>query len=146
MQYYDDAAGILRMVILSAVQPHRLLAAPPQPLPQHPCAVEGSGDLEGSQHGMHYNMSLDDMRSQVAGEEDRWGPGWGGGRWRASDWFCLGKRSDYCGAAWFGSLMVVATMRTSCKPPTSLPPGPNHHRPPSTTLAAPTASCAACWL
>lgn len=73
MQYYDDAAGILRMVILSAVQPHRLLAAPPQPLPQHPCALEGSGDLEGSQHGMHYSMSLDDMRSQVAGEEDRWG-------------------------------------------------------------------------
>ena len=61
------------MVILSAVQPHRLLAAPPQPLPQHPCALEGSGDLEGSQHGMHYSMSLDDMRSQVAGEEDRWG-------------------------------------------------------------------------
>ncbi len=78
LQYYDDAAGILRMVILSAVQPHRLLAAPPQPLPQHPCAVEGSGDLEGSQHGMHYNMSLDDMRSQVAGEEDRCLGGRGG--------------------------------------------------------------------
>jgi inositol hexakisphosphate/diphosphoinositol-pentakisphosphate kinase len=69
-KYYDDAAGILRMVILSAVQPHRLLAAPPQPLPQHSCALDGSGEMEGSQHSMHYNMSLDDMRSQVAGEED----------------------------------------------------------------------------
>lgn len=123
MQYYDDAAGILRMVILSAVQPHRLLAAPPQPLPQHPCAVEGSGDLEGSQHGMHYNMSLDDMRSQVAGEEDRWGPGvgrWGG--WGIGGlkgcWLPLASiRSGCCGAAWFGSLMVVAARRTSCKPP-----------------------------
>ena len=31
-QYYDDAAGILRMIILSACQPHRLMVAPPQPL------------------------------------------------------------------------------------------------------------------
>lgn len=72
-KYYDDAAGILRMVILSAVQPHRLLAPPPQLTPQH----LGSGgvdaeNLEGSQHGhMQYNMSIDDMRSQVAGEDDR---------------------------------------------------------------------------
>lgn len=32
LQYYDDAAGILRMIILSACQPHRLMVAPPQPL------------------------------------------------------------------------------------------------------------------
>lgn len=32
LQYYDDAAGILRMIILSACQPHRLIMAPPQPL------------------------------------------------------------------------------------------------------------------
>jgi inositol hexakisphosphate/diphosphoinositol-pentakisphosphate kinase len=70
LQYYDDAAGILRMVILSAIQPHRLLAAP-QPLPQHPCGDMGSEAMEGSQHGMHYNMSMDDMRSQAAGEEDK---------------------------------------------------------------------------
>ncbi|KAI3438574.1 hypothetical protein D9Q98_001000 [Chlorella vulgaris] len=69
-KYYDDAAGILRMVILSAIQPHRLLAAP-QPLPQHPCGDMGSEAMEGSQHGMHYNMSMDDMRSQAAGEEDK---------------------------------------------------------------------------
>lgn len=72
VQYYDDAAGILRMVILSAIQPHRLLAAPPLPVTQHPCEVLPGEPPEGSQHGhMHYNMSLDDMRSQVAGEEDR---------------------------------------------------------------------------
>ena len=71
LQYYDDAAGILRMVILSAIQPHRLLAAPPQPLPTYSCGEVGS-DQEGSQHSMHYNMSLDDMRSQVGAEEERW--------------------------------------------------------------------------
>lgn len=71
LQYYDDAAGILRMVILSAVQPHRLLAAPPQPLPQHACGDVVLETVDGSQHGMHYNMSMDDMRSQVAGEEDK---------------------------------------------------------------------------
>ncbi|EFN57696.1 hypothetical protein CHLNCDRAFT_57228 [Chlorella variabilis] len=70
-KYYDDAAGILRMVILSAVQPHRLLAAPPQPLPQHACGDVVLETVDGSQHGMHYNMSMDDMRSQVAGEEDK---------------------------------------------------------------------------
>ncbi|KAL4445780.1 hypothetical protein ABPG77_008979 [Micractinium sp. CCAP 211/92] len=71
-KYYDDAAGILRMVILSAIQPHRLLAAPPLPVSQHPCEVAPGEQPDGSQHGhMHYNMSLDDMRSQVAGEDDR---------------------------------------------------------------------------
>jgi hypothetical protein len=59
------------MVILSAIQPHRLLAAPPQPLPTYSCGEVGS-DQEGSQHSMHYNMSLDDMRSQVGAEEERW--------------------------------------------------------------------------
>jgi hypothetical protein len=29
-QYYDDAAGILRSIILSAIAPHRLATAPPQ--------------------------------------------------------------------------------------------------------------------
>mmetsp|Transcript_39332 Transcript_39332/g.111414 ORF Transcript_39332/g.111414 Transcript_39332/m.111414 type:complete len:1167 (-) Transcript_39332:153-3653(-) len=31
-KYYDDAAGLLRAIILSALAPHRLRAAPPQPL------------------------------------------------------------------------------------------------------------------
>ena len=30
VQYYDDAAGILRSIILSAIAPHRLATAPPQ--------------------------------------------------------------------------------------------------------------------
>ncbi len=30
LQYYDDAAGILRSIILSAIAPHRLATAPPQ--------------------------------------------------------------------------------------------------------------------
>lgn len=68
------------MVILSAIQPHRLLASPPVlPAQAGGAAVMGGGaggaDLDGSQHGMVYNMSLDDMRSQVAGEEDRCGKG-----------------------------------------------------------------------
>jgi hypothetical protein len=32
-KYYDDTAGILRMIILSAVAPHRLLIVPPQSMP-----------------------------------------------------------------------------------------------------------------
>ena len=32
VKYYDDAAGLLRTIILSALAPHRLHAAPPQPL------------------------------------------------------------------------------------------------------------------
>ena len=38
LQYYDDAAGILRSIILSAVAPHRLATAPPvmhMPSPEH---------------------------------------------------------------------------------------------------------------
>eukprot|EP00884_Botryococcus_braunii_P003822 jgi/Botrbrau1/13440/Bobra.0082s0044.1 len=32
-KYYDDTAGILRSIILSAIAPHRLATAPPKPLP-----------------------------------------------------------------------------------------------------------------
>jgi hypothetical protein len=35
VQYYDDAAGILRSIILSAIAPHRLATVPPQ-LPASP--------------------------------------------------------------------------------------------------------------
>ena len=44
MQYYDDAAGILRSIILSAIAPHRLAKAPPL-LPSFP---QESGDIHGS--------------------------------------------------------------------------------------------------
>ena len=44
MQYYDDTAGILRSVILSAIAPHRLAASP---LPQ--ASVEGFGRQESMQ-------------------------------------------------------------------------------------------------
>ena len=40
MQYYDDAAGILRSIILSAIAPHRLATAPPQQLVQSPSQEE----------------------------------------------------------------------------------------------------------
>lgn len=40
MQYYDDAAGILRSIILSAIAPHRLATAPPQQLAPSPSQEE----------------------------------------------------------------------------------------------------------
>ena len=40
VQYYDDAAGILRSIILSAIAPHRLATAPPQQLVQSPSQEE----------------------------------------------------------------------------------------------------------
>ena len=62
MQYYDDAAGILRMVIVSAIAPHRLLAAPPAPPPalgdEERCGMEGAA----SHHDMHGSLSYDDVR------------------------------------------------------------------------------------
>lgn len=39
-QYYDDAAGILRSIILSAIAPHRLATAPPQQLAPSPSHEE----------------------------------------------------------------------------------------------------------
>ncbi|CAK0787238.1 hypothetical protein CVIRNUC_010454 [Coccomyxa viridis] len=39
-KYYDDAAGILRSIILSAIAPHRLATAPPQQLVQSPSQEE----------------------------------------------------------------------------------------------------------
>lgn len=44
LQYYDDAAGILRSIILSAIAPHRLATAPPQ-LPAFP---QEAGEALGS--------------------------------------------------------------------------------------------------
>ena len=44
MQYYDDTSGILRSVVLSAVAPHRLAAAP---LPQ--ASAESFGRQESVQ-------------------------------------------------------------------------------------------------
>jgi hypothetical protein len=35
LQYYDDAAGILRSIVLSAIAPHRLATSPPQVLAEH---------------------------------------------------------------------------------------------------------------
>ena len=80
-QYYDDAAGILRMIIVSAIAPHRLLAAPPPPLPTGD--DERCGMLEGAHsHRMPGSLSYDDMRplGSVAGEGVDVG---GGRRWRA---------------------------------------------------------------
>ena len=42
-KYYDDTAGILRMIILSAVAPHRLLVPPPLPEPCEGLSVGGAG-------------------------------------------------------------------------------------------------------
>lgn len=44
LQYYDDAAGILRSIILSAIAPHRLATAPPQ-LPTSASSLEAEGAL-----------------------------------------------------------------------------------------------------
>lgn len=44
VQYYDDAAGILRSIILSAIAPHRLATAPPT-LPAFP---RDDGEDKGS--------------------------------------------------------------------------------------------------
>ncbi len=43
VQYYDDAAGILRSIVLSAIAPHRLATTPPQVLvfPQRCLQKEG---------------------------------------------------------------------------------------------------------
>lgn len=66
-KYYDDTAGILRMVILSAVAPHRLLAPAPQHLPLNvsplmPGALR-VGATPGSDPSMKYVVSYDDMSS-----------------------------------------------------------------------------------
>lgn len=149
LQYYDDAAGILRMVILSAVQPHRLLAAPLQPLPQHSCGgsdSEGGMGPEGSQHGMQYAMShmshlsMDDMRSQVA-DEDR----------------CLGCRVCALASAGVPPCQAGVWQQQSWDASTAPPPpalwlrllsAPLPTHPPSlpSTAPAPMASCAVCWL
>jgi inositol hexakisphosphate/diphosphoinositol-pentakisphosphate kinase len=66
-KYYDDTAGILRMIILSAVAPHRLLAAqPPGPL----CACDpvdpgGAEAIAGISAGIPPTPSYDDLRSKV---------------------------------------------------------------------------------
>ena len=47
VQYYDDAAGILRSIILSAIAPHRLATAPPKQLVQSPSQeVTASQDFD----------------------------------------------------------------------------------------------------
>ena len=48
LQYYDDAAGILRSIVLSAIAPHRLATAPPR-LPAFPRE-------SGEEHNSHYDM------------------------------------------------------------------------------------------
>ncbi len=42
-QYYDDAAGILRSIILSAIAPHRLATAPSMALPAGLPGLPGGG-------------------------------------------------------------------------------------------------------
>lgn len=60
-KYYDDAAGILRMVILSAVAPHRLLIVPPVPV--------SVSDTAGAAGHMPVSQSFEDVRSSgVAGD------------------------------------------------------------------------------
>ena len=48
LQYYDDAAGILRSIVLSAIAPHRLATAPPR-LPAFP---RESGEAHNSNYDM----------------------------------------------------------------------------------------------
>ncbi|KDD77059.1 hypothetical protein H632_c30p4, partial [Helicosporidium sp. ATCC 50920] len=68
-KYYDDAAGILRLVILSALAPHRLLVAPPE-APRGPqlktlppsCLASLPGDTA-------VLVSSDSLRSQGEGAE-----------------------------------------------------------------------------
>lgn len=96
------------MVILSAIQPHRLLAAPPLPVTQHPCEVAPGEQPDGSQHGhMHYNMSLEDMRSQVGGEEDRCGA-----TWLPCSRF-LGLADSLAAAAWDACPALAGVLRAS---------------------------------
>ncbi|KAG7675237.1 hypothetical protein Ndes2526B_g08103 [Nannochloris sp. 'desiccata'] len=49
-KYYDDTAGILRMIILSAVAPHRLLIVPPQSMPLG-TSIEGCGGCVSTPEG-----------------------------------------------------------------------------------------------
>ena len=46
-QYYDDAAGILRSIILSAIAPHRLATAPSMALPAGLPRLPGGGGFDG---------------------------------------------------------------------------------------------------
>lgn len=76
-KYYDDAAGIMRMTILSAVAPHRLLIAEASGA----TAFLRGGDTTGESGiapesmedtlGIHISPSFDDVRSPAAaGEAD----------------------------------------------------------------------------
>ncbi|GAB4823839.1 hypothetical protein N2152v2_010885 [Parachlorella kessleri] len=67
-KYYDDAAGILRMIILSACQPHRLMVAPPQPLSISD--AEFRGNVDPSCYGIPAMGSYDDVRSPLKVAED----------------------------------------------------------------------------
>lgn len=71
-QYYDDAAGILRGIILSALAPHRLLTSPsaPRPASAIPAGVapaaacaESMTDaaIAAASGAMHTSMSSDDL-------------------------------------------------------------------------------------
>jgi hypothetical protein len=51
-KYYDDTAGILRMIILSAVAPHRLLIVPPQSMTLGPLPGEGIGGVGTPEGGV----------------------------------------------------------------------------------------------
>ncbi len=76
-KYYDDAAGILREIILTALAPHRLQTAP-QPQPSKKSAEYGAGgegaggEGEGGGMGSKIGSYADLMRMDGAG-------GWRGG-------------------------------------------------------------------
>lgn len=69
-KYYDDAAGIIRMTILSAVAPHRLLAPETFPFSAsgnvgEPCIAPENLD-DNSMRGMNIVESYDDVRNSAA--------------------------------------------------------------------------------
>lgn len=83
-KYYDDAAGILRSLILSAVAPHRLTALPPpppsagragsaggdsgaDPLSPHP---GGGGRAKPLERGAGDAASCEDLAGRAGGPED----------------------------------------------------------------------------
>uniref|UniRef100_A0A1D1ZXV8 Inositol hexakisphosphate and diphosphoinositol-pentakisphosphate kinase n=1 Tax=Auxenochlorella protothecoides TaxID=3075 RepID=A0A1D1ZXV8_AUXPR len=80
-KYYDDAAGILRMVILSAVAPHRLLAPPNPPMslsdPANPEDAIGNHACLGSMSDIHEGEEDDEevaakaaLFAQLAGTQE----------------------------------------------------------------------------
>ena len=77
-KYYDDAAGILRSLILSAVAPHRLTALPPPPPSAGRAGSAGGGSMGGEpgrggkplERGAGDAASCDDLAGRGGGPGD----------------------------------------------------------------------------